>query len=111
MLSYLDALIDALSGSDATEAARLIAHPLARLLPEDARDEALAFVAGDRHPLAAPLHMMRLRHQTAELLREASAVADLTDVTEPVRPVATPPSTSRGSRAVRFQQMELPLSA
>lgn len=107
MLGYLDALIAALSVRDAVEAERLMAHPLARLLPDEVRAEALAFAAGEKDPLAAPLRAMQLRHQTAELLRDAPAMADRPEA-EP-RQVVAPPAISR--RAARQQQMELPLSA
>lgn len=108
MLSYLDALIAALSVRDTPEAERLMAHPLARLLPEDVRDEASAFTAGARDPLAAPLRVMQLRHQTAELLREAPELADQ-PVAERVPRVAAQALPSR--RGARHHQMELPLSA
>lgn len=109
MLGYLDALIAALSVRDATEAERLMAHPLARLLPEDVRAEAAAFATGERDPLAAPLRAMQLRHQTAELLRDASPLADQPEVVvEPRLPGIAPPSMGRRARQ---QQMELPLSA
>jgi hypothetical protein len=109
LLGYLDALIAALSVRDATEAERLMAHPLARLLPEDVRAEAAAFAAGERDPLAAPLRAMQLRYQTAELLRDSSPLADQPEtVVEPRLPAIAPPSMGRRAR---HQQMELPLSA
>lgn len=112
MLGYLDALIAALSVRDSTEAQRLLAHPLARLLPEDVIAEASAFLAGVRDALAAPLRVMQLRYQTAELLRDAPLAADQPEpraTTEPARPVM--PSALRTRRAHRQQQIELPLSA
>ena len=120
MLAYLDALIAALSVRDAAEVARLLAHPLARILPETVRDEALAFTSVGADPLAAPLHTMRLRHQTAELLREGPVVADLAPeasraaardgIADGPRPTA-PPSAVAPRRPSRLVQMELPLSA
>lgn len=71
MLAYLDALLDALSLRDAAAVDRLLAHPLARILPEAARDEARLIGRGAGDALAAPLRVMRLRHLTAELLRES----------------------------------------
>lgn len=120
MLGYLDTLIAALSLRDGPEVERLLAHPLARLLPPGVREEAEAFLVGSRDALAAPLRALQLRHQTAELLRDAvvadrpEALADVAgvaaDVTvEPGRPVLPP--TVRSRRAPRPQQMELPLSA
>lgn len=109
MLVYLDALIDALSARDVVEAERLLTHPLARLLPEEVRSEARVITAGARDSLAAPLRAMQLRHQTAELLRDAS-LADRAVAAELPEPyLSTPPTLSR--RPGRPQQMELPLSA
>ena len=121
MLGYLDALIAALSVRDGAELDRLLAHPLGRLLPLEVRDEAAAFRAGAHDALAAPLRAMQLRHQTAELLRDAPladrpahAASDHADAradlsTELTR--SAPPPTVRARRATRPQQMELPLSA
>lgn len=106
MLGYLDALIAALSVRDHAEIQRLLAHPLARLLPEDVIAEASAFVTEGCDALAAPLRAMQLRHQTAELLRDAP-LADQPELPE-LREV---PPTLRTRRANRQQQMELPLSA
>ncbi|MBX3134353.1 MAG: hypothetical protein KF689_13305 [Gemmatimonadaceae bacterium] len=108
MLGYLDALLAALTVRDGTEASRLLAHPLARLLPDEVRTEAAAFVAGERDALAAPMRTMQLRFQTAELLRDLPA-ADQPELVEPVRTVLPPAVRQR--RAPRPQQMELPLSA
>jgi hypothetical protein len=107
MLAYLDALIAALAERDIAEAERLLAHPLARLLPDDVRDEARAISALDRAAPAAPLRAMQLRRQTAELLRDAPAAADSPESPEPVRSAPTP----HDRRAHRPQQMELSLSA
>lgn len=114
MLGYLDALIAALSIRDVAEAERLLAHPLARLLPEEVRAEAVALSAGTHDRLAAPLRTLQLRHQTAELLRDAPATADRSEHTERAEPsprgVTAPPSLAN-RRGVRHHQMELPLSA
>lgn len=123
MLTYLDALLDALALRDAAEVTRLLAHPLARILPEAAQAEARAIADGSSDPLAAPLHVLQLRHMTAELLRQDPEVADR--VTTPVRGVADaePLADARQPRArdeafvppprrsARLVQMELPLSA
>jgi hypothetical protein len=114
MLGYLDALIGALSLRDRAAILRLLEHPRARILPGEARAEAEAFAAGERDALAAPLRVMQLRHQTAELLRDGPMVADRAE--EPVvareiqgTPRAAPPPALR--RPPRMVQMELPLSA
>jgi hypothetical protein len=119
VLAYLDALLDALAVRDTAEVQRLLAHPLARILPDAARAEAMALADGRTDALAAPLRVMQLRHQTAELLRDAPPVADLaeqapaSDPTEaaeaPRAPRAHP--TDRTRRPARLVQMELPLSA
>jgi hypothetical protein len=124
LLGYLDALIAALSVRDRAEMERLLAHPLARLLPGDVVAEASAFGNGERDALAAPLRAMQLRFQTAELLRDAP-LADRAEVQEVPRdavrdtlrdtPLETTFSVSaptvRTRRPHRQQQMELPLSA
>ena len=109
MLVYLDALIAALTVRDAAEVTRLLAHPLARLLPEEVRLEARGILDGTRDALAAPLCAMQLRFRTAELLRETPVLADRPEATESTRPPLTPPQMNR--RSARQQQMELPLSA
>jgi len=109
MLGYLDALIAALSVRDCAEAERLLAHPLARLLPEEVRAEAVELSTGTRDTLAAPLRALQLRRQTAELLRDAPPMADQPEPVPP-RTVTTPPSLAP-RRGTRHHQMELPLSA
>lgn len=110
MLGYLDALIAALSVRDHAETVRLLAHPLARLLPEAVVAEAATFATADGDPLATPLRTIQLRYQTAELLRDAPLAAD-----QPEPPAAMPvgmPSGAHGRRNIRQQQqIELPLSA
>lgn len=116
MLSYLDALISALSLRDAPEAARLLRHPLARLLPTEVCEEAEAISTGARDALAVPLRTMQLRRQTAELLQEAPVLADAPSTVGDGR-VTVPqegPRTRTPSGPVRRprpQQMEMPLSA
>ena len=111
MLAYLDRLLDALTVRDTVEAERLLAHPLARVLTAAARDEAVAVIDGRADALAAPLRLMQLRHQTAQLLLDAP-VADRPEpaaMPEPVVRVSVP--TAPPARATRRAQMELPLSA
>jgi hypothetical protein len=115
VLAYLDALLDALSLRDAAAVERLLAHPLARILPDAARDEARAIAHGEGDALAAPLRVMQLRHQTAELLREEPVVADRAEIEPPVLADgardARRPAPALARRASRLVQMELPLSA
>ena len=113
MIAYLDRLLDALAVRDAAEAERLLAHPLARVLTEAARDEVVAVVTGRADALAAPLRLMQLRYQTAQLLLEAPEASMTalieTPVAEPDAPAmrVSAPTPARARRA----QMELALSA
>jgi len=125
VLAYLDALLDALSLRDAAAVDRLLAHPLSRILPEAARDEARLIGRGAGDALAAPLRVMQLRHLTAELLRESPVIADRAEDHADARaternpdPAPAPSRRSRRTvparapaRAGRLVQMELPLSA
>ncbi|MEX2180567.1 MAG: hypothetical protein WD771_00860 [Gemmatimonadaceae bacterium] len=85
-----------------------MAHPLARLLPDEVRAEARAITTARRGTLTAPLRTMQFRFRTAELLRDAPAPGDQPEAPDSARAPATPPAlTRRGGR----HQMELPLSA
>jgi hypothetical protein len=95
MLAFLDALCGALIARDADRIRRLLGHPLARALPRPVREEALAVAGGQRRGFEAPLHALRLYHQTAHLLGASGDPAS--------RPGA-------GLGAER-RQMELPLEA
>lgn len=107
MLAYLDSLIAALAVRESSDIDRLLAHPLARVLPPEARREAEAFRDGHCDRIAAPLRVMQLRHQTAELLREGS-VAERAPAYAALRVQVSPASRQR---PVAHAQMELPLSA
>lgn len=105
MLAYLDALVAAIAAGNPAEIARLLAHPLARTLTRDARDEAEQAAASASR--TAPLRLLQLRHQTAHLLGERDDAAELDTDT-----AAVPPTASRQApRAPARHQMELPLSA
>lgn len=72
MLAYLEALCSALKARDALAIATLLQHPLASALPPQVVDEAQRIAAaGEGDPLA-PLHALRLFHQTAHLLGACS---------------------------------------
>lgn len=108
MLSYLDALIAAIAARDAEDIARLLAHPLARVLTREARHEATAqlHAAADGTTLGAPIRLLQLQHQTAQLLDGR------TDRDDPIEYRKQPPAPLRQERAKgRARQMELPLSA
>lgn len=105
MLAYLDVLVAAVTRGDAAELDRLLAHPMARTLTADALGEVLE--AADGTLQGAPLHLLTLRHQTAQLLGEDRGDADPAAVgVRRVIPGATPPLG-----APTRQQIELPLSA
>ncbi len=114
MLAYLDALLRGLTERDTAEINRLLAHPLARILTHDALGEVQAAATGETR--GAPLRVLQLRHQTAQLLGNPPAVAAATtpsvapaaaDVAEPRRSMAPP----RARRSPARYQIELPLSA
>lgn len=113
MLAYLDALIAAFTTRDMMEIDRLVTHPLARILPPDVREEAAVFLAGHADPLAAPLRTMRLRHQTAELLRDVPEIADRPAVvaTPDRLPGRQPAVAALTSQSTGRAQIELSLSA
>ncbi|HSA55380.1 MAG TPA: hypothetical protein VLE53_06725 [Gemmatimonadaceae bacterium] len=97
MLAFLDSLCGALIARDAIRIRRLLAHPLARALPARVRDEADAIAQGTRRGFVAPLHTLRLYHQTAHLLGVSADPA--------TRGTAAPP------KSVERRQMELPLES
>ncbi len=107
MLGYLDSLIAALNDRETPEIDRLLAHPLARILPAEARRVAESFRDGAVDGFAPPLRVLQLRHQTAELLR-ASTLPAPPAVTPPARVMLSPHERPRMSAPA---QMELPLSA
>ena len=68
MLAFLDSLCSALIARDAARIRQLLAHPLSCALPRAVREEATAIATGSSRGFVAPLHAMRLYHQTAHLL-------------------------------------------
>jgi hypothetical protein len=107
MLAYLDSLIAAMTVRDTTDIERLLAHPLARILPQDARREAETFRDAECDPLAAPLRVMQLRYQTAELLALGDPLPDRAPAVPARVALSAPPRPRQRTQA----QMELPLSA
>jgi hypothetical protein len=98
MLAFLDALCVALLARNAAATRELLEHPLASTLPEVVLQEARRVVLGESAPLEAPLHALRLYHQTAHLLGVRTDPAS--------RASEAAPPALRGERA---RQMELPL--
>lgn len=67
MLAYLEELCTALLAHDALAIHRLLAHPLARSLPRQVREEAIAISRASPTSLRAPIHTLRFYHQTLQL--------------------------------------------
>jgi hypothetical protein len=67
MLAYLEELCTALLAHDAIAIHRLLAHPLARSLPRQVRDEAIAISRASPSSLRAPIQTLRFYHQTLQL--------------------------------------------
>ena len=105
VLAYLDALLAAHAGRDVAEIERLLAHPLARILTHDVLAEAQGAATGA--PRGAPLRLMQLRHQTAQLL---AGRLDEPEVPEGPQPLRAAPSSITAHPAERVQ-LRLPLSA
>ena len=68
LLGFLDALCAALLARNPDEIRRLLRHPLARALPRQVREEALGIARNGARGFIAPIHTLRLYHQTAHLL-------------------------------------------
>jgi hypothetical protein len=75
MLAYLEDLCTALLAHDAVAIHRLLAHPLARSLPRQVREEALAISRANPTSLRAPIQMLRFYHQTLQLGDDDSGAA------------------------------------
>jgi hypothetical protein len=67
MLAYLEELCTALLAHDAIAIHRLLAHPLARSLPRQVREEAIAISRASPASLRAPIQALRFYHQTLQL--------------------------------------------
>jgi hypothetical protein len=67
MLAYLEELCAALLAHDAGAIHRLLAHPLARSLPRQVREEAIAISRAQPTSLRAPIQTLRFYHQTLQL--------------------------------------------
>jgi hypothetical protein len=72
VLAYLEALCSALKARDALAIGELLRHPLATALPAVALEEAQRIAAQPGADHLAPLHTLRLYHQTAHLLGACS---------------------------------------
>ena len=89
MLAFLDSLCAALLARNAEEIRRLLRHPLARALPRQVREEAVVIARAGVRGYRAPIHTLRLYHQTSHLLGACSDPATRgLSASEP--PVAVP---------------------
>ena len=102
MLAYLEALCAALKARNPLVIGELLRHPLASALPPLALEEAQRIAAQPEADHLAPLHTLRLYHQTAHLLGACSDPATRRR-TQPSIPAL---GDSTGDRA---RQMELDL--
>jgi hypothetical protein len=68
VLAFLDRLVAALLARDSEEIQRLLRHPLAHALTAVVRQEAVTIAGGGVRGFRAPIHTLRLYHQTAHLL-------------------------------------------
>jgi len=111
MLAYLDALIAAIAACDADAMTRLLDDPMARMLTRAARHEVTARLvasingteSGNRPlaaPLGAPLRLLQLHHQTAQLL-VGRADGDVLSEYRPQPPALRAPGRSQQSRRQR----------
>lgn len=100
MLAYLEALCSALKARDAFAIGELLRHPLASALPLQVVDEARRIAEPHGAEYLAPLHALRLYHQTAHLLGAC------TDPGASRRAAVVPRAAGEVTR-----QMELPLHA
>jgi hypothetical protein len=67
MLAYLEELCTALLAHDAIAIHRLLTNPLARSLPRQVREEAIAISRASPTSLRAPIQALRFYHQTLQL--------------------------------------------
>ena len=67
MLAYLEDLCGALIAHDPDAIQRLLAHPLARSLPRQVREEAIAISRASAASLRAPIQTLRFYHQTLQM--------------------------------------------
>lgn len=93
MLAYLESLCAALVARDTAGIQRLLRHPLANALPREVRDEALTIARGGTRAFVAPIHALRLYHQTAHLLgvtEDPAARSRRTETAEPTDQIEIP---------------------
>lgn len=99
MLSYLEALCRALRVRDVLAIGELLRHPLASALPAVVVEEAQRISAQPEAEHLAPLHTLRLYHQTAHLLGAC---------TDPAMRRRTPAPAAAEPERARQIELELP---
>ena len=104
MLAYLEALCSALKLRDAFAIGELLRHPLASALPSQVIDEARRIAESEATEAVAPLHALRLFHQTSHLLGACTDPASRTRSLPAMPPVLAP-------ERVRQMELELPYRA
>jgi hypothetical protein len=90
MLAYLEDLCGALIAHDTDVIQRLLAHPLARSLPRQVREEAIAISRASAASLRAPIQTLRFYHQTLQLGPPGQD-------TQPSEPTASEPAAGDSS--------------
>lgn len=100
MLAYLEALCLALKARDSLAIGELLRHPLASALPTVVLQEAQCIAVLTSAASVAPIHALRLYHQTAHLLGAC------TDPASRVRAVAATRTPGERTRQI---ELELPI--
>jgi hypothetical protein len=76
MLRLLDALAEAIAARDLAHVWAIVNGPGSTALPQRVREEALSLAALPPDSLRAPIALWAFRHQTCQLLLDASHVED-----------------------------------
>ena len=96
MLAYLEDRGGALIAHDTDAVQRLLAHPLARSLPRQVREEAIAISRATAASLRAPIQTLRFYHQTLQM----GAPGQETHVEEPGAETSGDTDPDRGASHV-----------
>lgn len=105
MLAYLESLCSALTSRDSRIISELLQHPLATALPTSVLEEARRIATQRGDEPVAPMHALRLYHQTAHLLGAC------TDPATRRRSGAAAVSTLPSGERARQIELELPFRA
>ena len=98
MLAYLDALCAALLARNAEELDRLLALPLARTLPRQVREEALAIRRGRLRSFVAPVRTLHFYHQMLHVHHALGTVRSGDDDSRDQEQMELPLRASGGAR-------------